>query len=163
VLDRAPQIHVDARLQYIPVGTSVECGRDDVVHAVHRAEDDPSILQISSEELKRLKSIELGHGHVQHNHLGPEFLGHLQGLTPVARKADDVTRRVKKIAGRFQEREVIIDEEDAGFQSLRSVQNPGFPHWGGAEGRIVCAGRRMIISSLPRDFWTIDHAAAEEC
>jgi hypothetical protein len=109
------------------VGPRVECGRDDLVHAVRRAEDDSGIREITSQVLKGLKAIELGHGNVQHHHLGPEIVSHLQRLTPVARKTHDVTRMGEKIAGGFQEREVIISEEDAGFQSLRSVQSPGFP------------------------------------
>ena len=80
MLDRADQIHVDARLQHISVGAGVECDRDDLVHAVQRAEDDSRIRQISSEVLKSLKAIELGHGNVQHDYLGPEILCYLQGL-----------------------------------------------------------------------------------
>ena len=108
VVDRADQIRVDARFQHVAVRAGVDCRGDEFVILVHRQKDDPGFQAISPELLECLKAVEIGHGDVQHDHVGPEAPGQVQRLTAVGRNGHDVKSGSKKAADRFQKRDVIV-------------------------------------------------------
>ena len=86
----------------------VDCRGDEFVFPVHRQEDDSGFRVISPQQLERLKTIELGHCDVQHDHVGPEAPGQVQRLTTVARKGHDVKGGSEKATDRFQKRDVVV-------------------------------------------------------
>ena len=111
--DRADQIQGDARFQHVAVRAAVDCRGDEFVVLMHRQEHDSGFRAISPELLERLKAVEIGHGDVQHDDVGPEAPGQVQRLTAVARSGHDVKSGGEKVADRFQKRDVIVDQKDA--------------------------------------------------
>jgi hypothetical protein len=65
---------------------------------------------ISLELLQRLKAVAMGHGDVEHDHVGPEAPCQLQRLTAVGRSGHDVKSGRKVVADRFQKVKVIVGE-----------------------------------------------------
>ena len=126
-MDRADQIQMNARFQHVAVRAAIDCRGDEFVIRVHRQEDNPCFWAISPELLERLKAIELGHGDVQHDHVGPEAPGQVQRLTAVGRNSHDVKSGSKMAADRFQKVDVIVGQEDA--RSGRRCDVQGEPCW----------------------------------
>ena len=108
VVDGANQIQLDARFQHVAVRASVDCRDDEFVIPVHRQEHDSGFQSLSPELLERLKAVEIGHGDVQYDHVGPEAPSQVQRLTAVACNGHDVKRGSEKAADRFQKRDVIV-------------------------------------------------------
>ena len=127
VVDRADQIQVDARFQHVAVRAAIDCRGDEFVIRVHRQEDDPGFRAISPELLERLEAVEIGHGDVQHDHVGPEAPCQVQRLTAVGRSRHDVKSGSKMAADRFQKVDVIVGQEDA--RSGRHCDVQGEPCW----------------------------------
>jgi hypothetical protein len=80
---------------------------------VHRQKDDFGVEAFSPKLLERLQAVETRHRDVKHNHVGPEAPRQVQGLAAVASHPHDVKDVTKKAAERFQERDVIVRQEDA--------------------------------------------------
>jgi hypothetical protein len=113
VVDRADQIQVHARFQHVAVRAGLDRRGDEIVIPVHRQENDSGFRAVSPELLERLKAIELGHGDIQHDHVGPEAPCQVQRLTAVGRSSHDVKSGAQIAADRFQQADVIVGKEDA--------------------------------------------------
>jgi hypothetical protein len=95
------------------VRAAIDCRGDEFVIRVHRQEDNPCFWAISPELLERLKAVAIGHGDVQHDHVGPEAPCQVQRLMTVGRSGHDVKGGSKKAAERFPHVGVIVGQEDA--------------------------------------------------
>ena len=113
VVDGADQIQMEAGFQHVAVRARIDCRDDEVVFCVHRQEDNSGSGAIPPELIEGLKAVQPGHGHVQHDHIGADARGQFERLVAVACNRCDVKRGSQNTADRFQERNVIVDEQDA--------------------------------------------------
>ena len=121
VVDCADQILVDARFQHVAVGAVVDCRDDEFVIPVHRQENNLAGRAILPELLERLKTVETGHGDVEHDHVGPKAPGQVKRLMAVARNGHDV-KIGKKPVDRFEKRPVIVGQQDTRSDRRCDVQ-----------------------------------------